>query len=433
MVSASPYGLIESAPPEWRPHEDRIASAFVGISFFLFLETFFEIFRVFKKRRGLYFWSLLVSVIAIPINNIAIILKFLVAGTEHIWPLYTLMALSSWTVYSLGQLVVLYSRLHLVVDRPEIQRLVLYLICACGFFFVVPIWIVVWPAWDIEKSVTERWSAPDGIVERFTQLGFTLAETTVSGIYIHALLRLLNYKPTVRQRRVFLDLVYVNVITIALDIASTTLVYLNQTGVSHPVQIFSYILKFRLEFVVLNQLMAVAARGIPRETFGEKRYHNNSIGDTSYWDRNLNVSGIVDHPEESHDSLQKSEKGEQPKGETEITVPAPALAEVGSRTKAGQYDPEESFLPIQGRRTDAHDNVKDGGSGSKARAIARSLRSGAYFGGGDGGRSINVRRRKSSRRTEEDDDNDEIPLHMWERNGEIVMRIPWFENQHSQA
>ena len=252
MVSASPYGLIESAPPEWRPGEDRVASAFVGISFFLFLETSFEIFRVFKKRRGLYFWSLVVSVVSTAINNIAIILKFLVPGTEHIWPLYTLMALSSWTCYSLGQLVILYSRLHLVIDNQKIQHWVLYLIFACAFFFAVPIWIVVWPAWNIDPEITKRWSAPDGIVERFTQLGFTLAETTVSGIYIHALFQLLRYKPTVRQRRVFLDLVYVNVITIALDITSTILVYLNQTGVSHPVQIFSYTLKFRLGKNVLQ-------------------------------------------------------------------------------------------------------------------------------------------------------------------------------------
>lgn len=32
--------------------------------------------------------------------------------------------------------------------------------------------------------------------------------------------------------------------------------------------------RFRLEFVVLNQLISVAARGLKRETFEEKRYHH---------------------------------------------------------------------------------------------------------------------------------------------------------------
>ncbi|KAL8756464.1 MAG: hypothetical protein Q9199_002907 [Rusavskia elegans] len=189
MLDTSPYGLIQLAPPEWCPQEDRAASAFVGISFFLSFETIFEIFRVFKKRQGLYFWSLLVGIVSLPVNNIAILLKYLVPGTQHIWPLYTLSALVSWSFFSIAQLLVLYSRLHLVVDDPRIQRWVLYLIVACGILFVLPIWIVVWPAWNPDPESTQRWSAPDGIVERFTQLGFTLAECIISGIYIHALWR----------------------------------------------------------------------------------------------------------------------------------------------------------------------------------------------------------------------------------------------------
>lgn len=39
-------------------------------------------------------------------------------------------------------------------------------------------------------------------------------------------------------------------------------------------------LKFKLEFVVLNQLMAVAARGMRKQTYEEKRYHNLTATDT---------------------------------------------------------------------------------------------------------------------------------------------------------
>ncbi|KAL8662949.1 MAG: hypothetical protein Q9202_004272 [Teloschistes flavicans] len=434
MLDTSPYGFIESDPPKWRANEDRVASAFIGISLFLFLETTFEIFRVFKKRRGLYFWALFVSVISCAFNNVAITLKYLVPGSERIWPLYTLMALSTWSCYSLGQLLVLYSRLHLVVDNKRVQRWVLYLTCACAFFFVLPIWIVVWPAWNTNRKITERWSPADGIVERFTQLGFTMAECIVSGIYIHALIVLLRWKPTVRQRRVFLDLVYVNVITITLDILAALLVYLNQTGVSHPIQTFSYILKFRLEFVVLNQLMAVAARGIRRETFGEKRYHNDTLQDTSQWDQNLDTFGPQDPGQITRDSLgltsSKSQSTSQPsKGETEIAVPAPVMEDVRSRSKSIQSQSDTSSLPIQGHRSGDHDAASHGGATSKARALVRSLRPRSGNSPEEGGqRSIAAKRKKSKagRRDDDDDDEDEIPLHMWERNGELVMRIPWF-------
>lgn len=74
--------------------------------------------------------------------------------------------------------------------------------------------------------------------------------------------------------------------------------------------------------------------------------------------------------------------------------------------------------------------------GSKAKAIARSLRPVSYFGGGEGIGSVDARRiedgsgsRMEEGEEEEDDDDDEIPLYMWERNGETVMRIPWFECQ----
>ncbi|KAL8802316.1 MAG: hypothetical protein Q9182_003894 [Xanthomendoza sp. 2 TL-2023] len=415
MANTSPYSLIQSAPPKWRPQEDRAASAFVGISFFLFLETIFEIFRVFKRRRGLYFWSLLIGVISIPINNIAILLKYLVPGTTHVWPLYTILACVAWSSFSLAQLLVLYSRLHLVLDNTRIQRWVLYLIIACGFLLVLPIWIVVWPAWNPDPELTERWSPADGIVERFTQLGFTLAECIISGIYLHSLYNLLRWKPTVRQRRVFLDLVYVSVVTILLDILSTLLVYLNQTGTSHPIQVFSYALKFRLEFVVLNQLMAVAARGIHRERFGEKRYHWNSLDNTTYWHQNYTNA----YPLEDLGDLSSNELTN---GETEVSIPATVLQSAISRSGS---DSDELPLPLQGRRSMAHNAATD----SNARSIARAAWHGSRSAGDEGTTTATSKDRwnANTMRDDDDDDEGEIPLHMWERNGELIMRIPWLQ------
>lgn len=424
MLDTSPYSLIQSAPPKWRPQEDHAASAFVGISFFLFLETIFEIFRVFKKRQGLYFWSLLIGVVSLPVNNIAILLKYLVPGTQHVWPLYTLSALVSWSFFSIAQLLVLYSRLHLVVDNPRIQRWVLYLIVACGVLFILPIWIVVWPAWNPDSKITQRWSAPDGIVERFTQLGFTLAECIISGIYIHALWRLLGWKPTVRQRRVFLDLLYVNIITIMFDILSTLLVYLNQTGMSHPIQIFSYSLKFRLEFVVLNQLMAVAARGIRRETFGEKRYHRNSGQNTSYYNQGLTRSEPVN-------GLRQYDGHALSKGSTDISVPASAFEKVNSRSRSDRSSKDDLPLPLQGRQSKASDGTtvnRTSGVGPRFKALARAMRPGSSSACDE----VTTSRRDTKRYEDDDDDDGEIPIHLWERNGEIIMRIPWLPGNNDQ-
>ncbi|KAL8923461.1 MAG: hypothetical protein Q9208_004589 [Pyrenodesmia sp. 3 TL-2023] len=425
MVSNSPYNLIQSAPPEWRPQEDRAASAFVGITFFLCLETTFEIFRVFKKHRGLYFWSLFIGVVACFVDNIAILLKFLVAGSTSYWPVYTLLALLGWTCFTICQLLVLYSRLHLVVGSPRIQRCVLYLIIACFCFFNLPTWIVVWPAWNPDETLTKRWSAPNAIVERFTQIGFTLAEVIISGVYFDALFGLLRNKPTVRQKRVFWDLIYVNLATILLDVLVIILVYLNQTGTSHPVQTFSYILKLRLEFAVLNQLMAVAARGLRRDRFGEKRYHDDTIGTSSYFGKdNMEMSQLVDDTKDPREGFEDPGRSESSEGEMEIRVPPRVLEQVRSCSRSGHRSGVDSFLPLQGVRSSGPGPKQSESLGSRARAVGRSLRPASGGGGGDGVASVKARRTRSST-TDDDDGDDEIPLHMWERNGEIVMCIPW--------
>ncbi|KAI4175030.1 MAG: hypothetical protein LQ348_006259 [Seirophora lacunosa] len=434
MISTSPYDIIQAEPPKWLPQEEIAASAFIGITFFLVLETLFEIFRIFKKRQGLYFWCLVVGVVSCFVDAIGVTLKYLVPGSTSYWPLYTLMALSGWTGYTLCQLLVLYSRLHLLMDNHRVQRWVLYLICACAVCFNLPIWIVVWHAYNPDPELTRRWSPPDAIVERFAQIGHTLAECAVSGVYFHALWRLLKHKPTVRQRRVFLDLVYVNIATILFDVLTTIMVYLNLTGTSHPVQVFSYTLKFRLEFAVLNQLMAVAARGIHRETFGERRYYGTSVGDSSYYRQNHCMSELNKAPESaegSGDSLDQAGTTESSKCETEITIPAPALEEVASKSRSRQFSGADSLISRQDYRTAKRDGTGKTGFGSKARRTARSLRPRSHHGWGDGTMTAGAR---STRGSEQDDDDDEIPLHMWERNGELVMRIPWLPgNLHDQV
>ncbi len=423
MISTSPYDIIQAAPPEWRPQEDRAASAFIGITFFLCLETLFEIFRVFKKRQGLYFWCLFVGVVGCFVFAIGITLKYLVHDSTGYWPLYTLFALSGWTCFSLCQLLILYSRLHLLTDNHRLQRWVLYLICGCAVFFTLPTWIVVWPAYNPKH--TRRWSAPDAIVERINQVGFTLTECAVSGVYFHALSRLLKYKPTVRQRRVFWDLVYVNVAVILLDILTTVLIYLNQLGTSHPVQGLSYIFKFRLEFAVLNQLMAVAARGIRRDTFGERRYHDNSVQESWLSKQDYPILGLTKPPEDCQDSegpLGQPVTPGSSRDEVDIAVPTAVFGKALDKTRSQRHLGNDPAIPIQSRQASNRDADRHGGPRSKARALVESFRPRSHRGANNPNGSVEAKARHQS---VQDDEADEIQLHMWERDGDVVMRIPW--------
>ena len=275
MSSYSPYAINVADPPTWRPGVKVTTGAFVGMTMFLVVEVNVLIHRAFKKRRGLYFWSMQLGSLGVFFGTLGLILKnFGGRRTDSIWPLYVLFANGGWAIHMTAQSLVLYSRLHLVVQNQKIQRYVFRMILSTVFTFVIPTIAFSFPAyntWDHEMSSV--WSPRILIVVRFTQIGYTITESIISGLYIWSLLRLMKFKSNVRSRRVMTDLIYVNVVAIAFDILTVGLVFTNQNGVAFPVQEFSYIFKLRLEFVVLNQLMDLAARGIRREHFRRNRYY----------------------------------------------------------------------------------------------------------------------------------------------------------------
>ena len=169
MQSTSPYAVPENEPPNWRPGEEIGASIFVGMSLFLIFETLFGIIRLFRKREGLYYWSMLLGTIGCAVDSLGVILKYLVPH-RNAWGFYTLCLLSGWTTYSLAQLLVLYSRLHLVNQNVKVQRFILVIILSTILIAIIPTWIVVWPAYDTNTKISSLWSPRDAIVERYVFL-----------------------------------------------------------------------------------------------------------------------------------------------------------------------------------------------------------------------------------------------------------------------
>ncbi|KAL8804450.1 MAG: hypothetical protein Q9182_002555 [Xanthomendoza sp. 2 TL-2023] len=305
----SPYSVEQAEPPKWRPGEEVAASAIIGMTLLLVIEVNFEIFRLFKRRKGLYYWAMTTGSWACGFDAIGIIIKYLSPGTKRVWPIYTLLLSVGWAAYTVAQLTVLYSRLHLVCEGQRLQRGILFMILTFSPIIIITDWVVIWPAYVPNQRITSEWSPRAAIVERCAQLAFSIMEVIISGIYLYCLARLLQAKPSVRQRRVMLDLLNVLLLVVSLDIINIILVFVNRIGLSHPIQTFSYTLKFRLEFLVLNQLMAVAARGLQRETFGERRYHESgALQDPSTFGQTLQTLDTTEHNNEDH-SLQRKSPG----------------------------------------------------------------------------------------------------------------------------
>ncbi|KAL8994995.1 MAG: hypothetical protein Q9169_005194 [Polycauliona sp. 2 TL-2023] len=272
--SYSVYNINEAEVPDWLPGEDYAAIAAHAMTLLLVVGINVHIHHVFQRRRGVYFWAMQIGSLGCFVDVIALMVRNFVHNSVRVWPLYTLLATVSWAVYTVAQLVVLYSRLHLVMRNERIQHYVFLSICVFSPILIITDWVVIWASWNPASS--HRWSVATAIVERIAQLGFSIIEVTINVLYASSLIQTLRLKASVRQRRVMWDLLGVNALAILLDILNIILVYVNRVGISRPFQTLTYSLKLRLEFIVLNQLMAVAAHNLQRQTFGDRRYHRAS-------------------------------------------------------------------------------------------------------------------------------------------------------------
>ena len=372
-----------------RPGEDLAASGFVAITFYLFVDINLGVYRLFRKKSGLYFWCMLLGTLGCTINAVAVVLKSFLPDSEPIWPLYTLFMLLGWTIYAPAQLLILYSRLHLVNQNRMLQRWVLVMIIVVASLMIIPSWVLAWLAYNpYDKHLSSIYSPREAILDRCTQLGYTIAETIVSGTYIYSLFKLLNLKSSVRQRRVMTDLVYINIIAICLDILTVVLVFLNQTGISHPIQAFTYILKLKLEFVVLNQLMAVAARGIKKENHAERRYYHHPPSASD--EKEHGPSGPIGKtPRWGFEWLhQQRTKTGSADG---LVVPVSTLSKATGKTDTSQSQPTPN-----GRKWPTKAKFKKHGSRQECSGV-------------------------------DEDEDEEIEVHMWENRGRLVMEIPWFK------
>ncbi len=324
------------------------------------------------------------------IDSIGVVLKYFLPKPEPLWPLYTLFLLGGWTIYAPAQLLVLYSRLHLINQNHKLQRWVLIMIIVVASLMIIPTWPLVWQAFDpYNPGRSALYSPREAILDRITQLGFTITESILNGIYIWSLAKILKLKSSVlksgiRQRRVITDLIYVNVVAVCLDILTVVLVFLNQTGISHPIQTFSYILKLKLEFMVLNQIMAVAAQGYQKCSLTKRRYYYSSTSgasnQTSRWGMEF---------------LQEPAKVASDKG---LTMPWSTLVRVqgtpnGPGSEIMHEHADDRIWPKKAKVTVKERGVKDSGGNA------------------------------------EEDEDEDIGIHMWEKRGKLVMEVPWFRTE----
>lgn len=280
MVQTSPWkDSLHAGHPHRMP--DAIfgmAAGFFAIAFYLIIEINVTVLRTFKKRRGLYFWSLLISSWGTFFHTLGYVTLWWVPKAP--WGLNTSFIMFGWSAMITFQSLVLYSRLHLVIRNHKILRGVLIMIMSTIILIQIPQWVTTWAATDTKLSVTKKWSPYDSIMVRVSQLAFLLQEGTLSILYIWGAVKVLSANDKIDVRRVKWDLIYINTFLILVDVIILCLAYTNEHFPKEPIQNFVYAFKLKIEFVVLNQLMIITSQSRATNFNGGGRYIKPSSWDS---------------------------------------------------------------------------------------------------------------------------------------------------------
>lgn len=232
-------------------------TTFLGIALYNSTELVILIFSTFKRYRGLYFWSLMLSVVlgVIP-QSISFILKY-----YSLAPLWFTLTFSSigWYFMVTGQAIVLYSRLNLVVHNDKILHCVLVMIVLNAICLHVPTTVLTYGSNFSTKPVYITGYA---IMERIELTGFSLQEFIISGIYILETVKMFRLDTETcdqpqRTTNVMYQLVGINLLIIMLDIVLLTVEFLNFFVIQTTLKTMVYSIKLKLELAVLGRLVVL--------------------------------------------------------------------------------------------------------------------------------------------------------------------------------
>lgn len=274
-----------------------IICVFISIAFYNVLELTISIFTSFKKRSGLYFWSILIATWGIAFNGTGYLLMHLSLTTEA--NLYATLILIGWCSMVTGQSVVLYSRLHIVMRHQKRLRLVLYMIIANATWLHLPIIILVY---GTNSANPEPFRNPYVIFEKIQLSVFFVQEIIISALYVWETTKRLRLEKSLgdtRTRKIMNHLIWVNVLVVLLDVTILALEFTNLFEIQTAWKPLVYSIKLKLEFSILNQLVNLT-RGTSNSsvyTRSQRRGYGNGVALETFNGERSRHFTVTDEPE----------------------------------------------------------------------------------------------------------------------------------------
>ncbi|KAF1842044.1 uncharacterized protein K460DRAFT_264915, partial [Cucurbitaria berberidis CBS 394.84] len=234
-----------------------LIASFCAVAYWMCIELLVLVYVTFKRHTGLYFWSIVITTLGLILQATGFLIKEFVYSNPPIFT--TIICKIGWVSNVTGFSIVLWSRLHLVVNDPRILRAVLIMILVNGVLMHTPVIVCEFGLLSRHKQDYIR---PMVIMERVQQTVFALQEVVISCLYIFYTWRFLNSGYAMHTRKVVRLLVLVQACVITFDGSLTAIDYHNMFTLKCTIHPFVYALKLKLEFIVLNQLLALIKNGL---------------------------------------------------------------------------------------------------------------------------------------------------------------------------
>ncbi|KAL2823329.1 hypothetical protein BDW59DRAFT_180768 [Aspergillus cavernicola] len=233
-----------------------VLSAFAALVYYNALELLVLCISTFKRRGSLYFWCLLVASSSLVPNTTGYVLLFFRLDISR-YVAATLISVG-WCCTVTGHSLVLWSRLHFILQNPRLLNGLLVLICVDAVLLHVPTIALLF---GTVSPNPDRYANAYNIMERIQLVGFCIQESILSGIYVWETIKMLRLRPERRHHRILAQLLVINIIILIIDVVVVIIEYADFYAVQVMFKPVAYSIKLKLEYAVLGRLVQIARGG----------------------------------------------------------------------------------------------------------------------------------------------------------------------------
>jgi hypothetical protein len=246
-------------------------ACFIAMAMLCSLELCVLVYSKFRRRTGLYFWSIVVAIFATTLYQWSDMVQYFLIPGEHLW-LLSILGSTGYVLYVLSDFLMLYSRLHLVQASPRTLRIVRSVMIAEFLLVTIPDTILANGALYLDG-----WAFPGSIFRRVEIVIYCTVEISLSIVYILHVRRMWSTESSPMVQRVCKDLLYMNILIIILELSNVGIEYsanyalqncytvhitIHATPIHFSLirlrQTFLFAYKLKIEIWMLNKLTELA-------------------------------------------------------------------------------------------------------------------------------------------------------------------------------